>query len=123
MKFRLVESRLVQLAILTPPSSGQMQKIPTGGLLISMYETTETEKCVTHSQFGVNYFACATIFVLDGPLRCFVTVVIEQQLEMNQDRKLQAFIVRDKTLLCSGKTAKYLNALFICSLSWHVEFN
>ena len=72
MKFRLAsESRLVQLAIFTPPSSGQMRKIPTGGQLISMYETTETEKCATLSQFGVNYFVCATILVLDAALHLF----------------------------------------------------
>lgn len=54
-------SRLVQLAILTPPWSGQMRKMYTGGLLISIhiYETTETEKCVALSQFGVDYFVCA----------------------------------------------------------------
>ena len=72
MKFRLAsESRLVQLAIFTPPSSGQTRKIPTGGQLISMYETTETEKCAALSQFGVNYFVCATILVLDAALHFF----------------------------------------------------
>ena len=70
--------------------------------------------CAAHSQFGVNYFVCATLLVLDAFRECSDwTTTLDDSRSQNFESSCAG-----QNIALLWENCKILNALFSCSLRY-----